>query len=108
MSLDISLTDKETGREVYNTNITHNMGRMASEAGIYKAIWDPEGECIFRAAGVWGDAKEGFADLITRPNHYKQFNPPNGWGDYDSFCEWLIDYMRACREYPNAKVEAFR
>ena len=108
MSLDIRLVCKETGKELYETNITHNMNTMAAEAKIYDAIWRPEEVCINRAAGVWGDVKEGYGDLMTSPDHYRQFNPPNGWGDYDSFCEWLTDYLRACRRYPDAKVETSR
>jgi hypothetical protein len=28
--------------EVYSANITHNLGKMADEAGVYEALWRPE------------------------------------------------------------------
>ena len=44
MSLDVCLkTDVcpfcKVGDYVYQANITHNLGKMAEEAGIYKALW---------------------------------------------------------------------
>ena len=41
MSLDVYLTDAE-GREVFSANITHNLGAMAKEAGIYMHLWRPD------------------------------------------------------------------
>ena len=51
MSLDVYLTRKkwisydagntlaEEDETVYQANITHNLGKMAREAGIYEALW---------------------------------------------------------------------
>jgi hypothetical protein len=41
MSLDVYLTEEPTGAVLYDSNITHNLGRMADEAGIYMACWRP-------------------------------------------------------------------
>ena len=41
MSLDVSITRiQPTG--VFTSNITHNLGKMAEAAGIYKHLWCPE------------------------------------------------------------------
>jgi hypothetical protein len=49
MSLDITLTVvRETS--VFERNITHNLNRMADEAGIYGVIWRPEENGIETAA----------------------------------------------------------
>ena len=37
MSLDVTLRD-DAGDELYRRNITHNLGKMAQEAGIYKCL----------------------------------------------------------------------
>ena len=39
MSLSVYLSE-----EVYNSNITHNLNKMAAEAGIYRLLWYPEEE----------------------------------------------------------------
>ena len=41
MSLDIDLIETSP-HSVFDANITHNLGKMAGEAGIYEALWHPE------------------------------------------------------------------
>ena len=41
MSLDVHLED-ENGHALYWRNITHNLNKMASSAGIYECLWRPE------------------------------------------------------------------
>ena len=44
MSLDIDLIDPTSTYKthaLFETNITHNLGKMASKAGIYEALWRP-------------------------------------------------------------------
>lgn len=42
MSLDVYLEGPPVPQDVFWANITHNLGRMADEAGIYKHLWRPE------------------------------------------------------------------
>jgi len=35
---------------VYDANITHNLGEMADEAGVYKHLWRPEEIGLTKAA----------------------------------------------------------
>lgn len=82
--------------EVYSANITHNLGRMAEEAGIYRVLWRPEEIGIEKA---W---------LKRRPDHFKAFNPSNGWGSYEGLCSFVGDYLAACEQYPAATVHVSR
>lgn len=37
----LTASPDESSNEVYSANITHNLGKMAGEAGIYYALWHP-------------------------------------------------------------------
>ncbi len=93
---------------VFHANITHNLNTMAEAAGIYKALWRPEEVNIETAEQLIAPLRTGLAWLQTEPEHFKQFNPQNGWGDYNGLVEFIADYLRACTRYPAAKVRAWR
>lgn len=92
----------------YSANITHNLGQMAAEAGIYKALWRPEEIDITTAAQLIQPLSDGLALLEADPARFKAFNPPNGWGDYDGLVTFVRDYLRACKAWPAAIVEVSR
>lgn len=115
MSLDIYLirkkyvsynqVDWETEEEtVFETNITHNLNRMASEVGIYEAIWQPYENGFDLASSIVPVLENGIGLLKSDPEKYKAFNPSNGWGSYDIFVPWLERLLEACKEYPNTKI----
>lgn len=107
MSLDVYLTATRP-TEVYWANITHNLNKMAMEAGIYEALWRPE-ELGIRHAGPLIDLlSEGLEKLKADPEHYKQFDAPNGWGTYEHFVPFVENYLNACRENPDAEVNVSR
>ena len=112
MSLDVSLYEKidqeDELDEVYTANITHNLGKMATEAGIYKALWRPKEINITKASELIDLLEKGLTDLKAKPEHYKQFNSPNGWGMYEHFIPFIEKYLEACNIYPNAIIEAYR
>lgn len=118
MSLDVSLCiiktcphcGQPTGETeiVYDANITHNLGAMANEAGIYQHLWRPEELGITKASELIEPLTKGILDMKARPDHYKQFNAANGWGLYEHFVPWLEKYLDACKEYPDAVVEVSR
>lgn len=107
MSLDVTLTAVRP-TEVYSANITHNLGKMAREAGIYECLWRPEEIGIIKAKQLIKPLEEGLALLKRHPAHFQNFNPPNGWGSYCSFVSWVERYLEACRENPDADVSACR
>ena len=122
MSLDISLYSKEKetvtcyccGHEheeeelLYDTNITHNLGEMAKNAGIYKALWIPEEIEAKYAKDIIEIVEKGLYDLKSRPDYFKQFNSPNGWGMYENFVPFVEEYLEALKEYPNSKIHVSR
>ena len=92
----------------YSANITHNLGKMAGEAGIYKALWRPEEIGKTKANEIVELLEKGLADLKARPEHFEKFNSPNGWGMYEHFVSFVEKYLKACKEYPDAIIEVSR
>ena len=120
MSLDVYLTRKkwisydsgktltEEEETVYDANITHNLGKMAGEAGIYEALWRPEEIDKRNASEIIELLEKGLADLKARPEYFETFNSPNGWGTYVNFVPFVEKYLNACKNYPDATVEVWR
>ncbi len=140
MSLDVFLLREkfityEDGTEpiketeiLFDANVTHNLGDMAEEAGIYKALWRPyqlkenynipewdnvsefnfEEENIVIASELIPVIEKGLKDLKDRPEHFMQFDSPNGWGLYRNFVPFVEKYLEALKKYPKAKVEVDR
>lgn len=93
---------------VSSHNITHNLGKMAGEAGIYQALWRPEEIGCKKAADIVPLLTEGLAKLKADPEHYKQFDSPNGWGLYIHFVPFVERVLDDCRTYPDAELEVSR
>lgn len=116
MSLDFVLSmEFDTGgpepyhAELFSANITHNLGEMADEAGIYNALWHPY---RFTYGGSFPTAdvlipllENGLKKLKENPDYYRQFDSPNGWGMYDHFVPFVEKVLDACKKHPNATVE---
>ena len=107
MSLDIYLTAVRP-TDVYTANITHNLNKMAEEAGIYEVLWRPEELGIRRAFELIDPLTVGLEKLKADPERFKQFNALNGWGDYDSLVDFVETYLEACKANPDAEVRAYR
>ena len=122
MSLDVSLYsvekktvmcyscmhEHEEQEMLYDANITHNLGKMADKAGIYKALWRPEEIGAKYAKDITEIVEKGLADLKARPEYFEQFNSPNGWGMYKHFVPFVSDYLDALKEYPDAEIHVSR
>jgi hypothetical protein len=107
VGLDIALVDAD-GKEVFDAYVTHNLVRMADEAGIYGCVWRPEDYGITHAHQLIGSLSAGLAKLATEKARFVAFNSENGFGRWDEFVIWCADYLQACRDYPYARVEAGR
>lgn len=107
MSLDVYLNAVRR-TEVYAANITHNLNAMADAAGIYKHLWRPEEIEITKAEQLIEPLRAGLALLRSDPQRFKAHNPPNGWGDYDGFVQWVAEYLAACEANPDAEVAVSR
>ena len=127
ISYDGGKTLEEKEEEVFGANITHNLGDMAKEAGIYEALWRPymlkesyvpiedyheelkyEDSVEVRAYEIIPIIEKGLEDMKARPEHYKTFDSPNGWGTYGHFIPFIEQYLSACKEFPQAIVSVSR
>ena len=124
MSLDLRLElpvdtgNKPFKAELYDGNITHNLGKMARECGLYEPMWRPylvvgldieeEDEVVINAGVLIKDLRRGIEELENNKEEYIQYNPDNGWGDYDGLLRVAKEYLTACEDYPHAVVKAWR
>lgn len=90
----------------FDGNITHNLGQMAREVGIYEQMWHPERVGITHARQLIEPLRDGLARLNSDYERLQQFNPPNGWGSYDTLLLFTADYLAACEQWPDAEVWA--
>lgn len=107
MSLDVYLTDAD-GNLVYTRNITHNLNKMAMEAGIYECLWRPDEHGITHAMQIVEQLQDGVTRLATEKARFEAFNAENGWGKWEHFLPFCADYLQACKDYPDATVRACR
>lgn len=103
MSLDVWLT-AVIESTVFDANITHNLGEMASEAGIYKCLWRPDEIGISKANQLIEPLRNGLKLLKDNPEKFKALNPPNGWGNYERFVSFVSEYLAACEKFPEANI----
>jgi len=94
--------------EVYSANITHNLGGMAREAGIYDHLWCPEKLKITTAFELIAPLRAGLMRLTANPERFKAFNPENGWGSYENLVSLVQSYLAACIDNPDAEVSVWR
>ncbi len=96
--------------EVYHANITHNLTDMAKAVGrkFYQSIWRPEELGVTKAGFLVSDLLSGLVHLQTYPDKYRPLNPENGWGSYEVLVSFTWNYLQACRQWPEAKIEVCR
>jgi CCR4-NOT transcription complex subunit 1 len=46
--------------------------------------------------------------LRKDPEHYKQWNPENGWGSYEGLLNFVAEYRNACLDNPDAELRVSR
>jgi len=115
MSLDVCLfIEADTGGseprtfEIYTANVTHNLGAMANEAGVYRHLWRPEEVGVETAADLIVPLAGAIVKMKADSERFRSFNPENGWGCFNSFLPWLERLLQQCRENPKAKVRVCR
>lgn len=108
ISYDEGITIKNKEECVYYANITHNLNTMAGKAGIYEALWRPEEIRVFKAEGLIDILEKGLNLLKRKPEYFKKFNSPNGWGMYKNFVPFVERYLNACKEHPKADIRIRR
>lgn len=112
MSLDVYLEYKckscKRSDEMYSANITHNLAKMAGEAGIYELLWRPDENGITKAKQLIKPLRKAIAEMKADPERFKKHNASNGWGMYEHFVPWLEEYLKACESFPKASVSVSR
>lgn len=107
MSLDFTLTDHLTGEELLWKNITHNLNKMADEAGVYEILWKPSSlHEDLRAGSIVPKLEKALLELITEPKRFDKFNAPNGWGKRENLIEFIAAILKVAKENEFAKVSA--
>lgn len=108
MSLDLYLTCRHCGSSLIDWNVTHNLTKMAREAGIYRQLWRPD-ECGVRVASdLIEPVEKALAAMRAEPQRFMALNPVNGWGTYDGFLTVLDDLLEVCKKNPTAEVSVSR
>ena len=118
MSLDISLTDEE--HEIYEANITHNLGEMASkvscfiiqvreekpkEITLYDILWHGSGQS---AKVITPMLEVGLKELIENEVELCEYIPENGWGSYAGLIKFTTLLLEACKEFPETTLWCHR
>jgi len=107
MSHDIDLHGKacehcnRAGEHYGEWNFTYNLSPMFREAGIYDALYPGSGT---RVGAVLDALEKGIADMGARPEHYRTFDAPNGWGTYDQTMPRLNELLDVYRKHSNAEI----
>jgi hypothetical protein len=113
MSLDVDLMVTKPC-SVFTQNITHNLGKMAGnvvfEDGLtlYDILWRPDEHGFVYAKGIADYLDIGFNILLSEPEHFKTFNPENGWGSYEGLLNFVYNYRNACWDNPEAELSISR
>ena len=107
MGLDVYLKEVKPCT-IWAIGITHNLTAMAEAAGLYECMWRPEEICITLASQMIHPLECGIAVMEQDKEKLKKLNPENGFGNYEFLLSVAQRYLAACKEHPNATVEACR
>ena len=89
-------------REVVDIgNYTYNVAPMYEKAmGI--TISDLNGKICSKVIPI---LRKGVLNMTENPAMYREMNPPNGWGKYESALEFLEKIYKECVNNPKCKIE---
>lgn len=98
--------------EFWHGNITHNLCKMAEDC----ISFDEYNQCYNLYDLLWRDAQAPFEGdylntyiahlayclyiLKSDPEHFKKFNPSNGWGTYEQLVEFVRSFIHALIDMP--------
>lgn len=117
---DLSKRDKEMycEEDSWSCNVTHNLGNMASNVPVvfngkpttlYYVCWRPEEIGIKTVADILHPLTQGICYMVTNRRNLLQYNPENGWGDYNAFMKFLLNYKQACEDNdPECLIDTWR
>lgn len=115
---DIIEEEIETN-EFWHGNITHNLTEMAEDC----LSFDEESQRYNLYDLLWRDTQVPFEGdylnvyiahlayclyvLKNDPDHFKQFNPPNGWGTYEQLIKFVRSFIHALIDMPEGSYIKF-
>lgn len=47
-------------------------------------------------------------ELEKNREEFEKLNPPNGWGSYKTFLQWINELITICLEYPEGVWDSWR
>lgn len=102
--------DPEARYEVWEHDITHNLGRMARHVGLYDPMWRPEEMVppVTTSDEALPLLVAGLDSLRARVAEVRQYEPPNGWGTVVDLLLMAERYIEACRQFPKARIWTWR
>lgn len=101
---NIHLQSYEDDR-LYRGNITHNLTKMASAVRLYEYLWRPHEINITHARQLIKPLQNGLNTLLANKPSLEVFNDKGGWGTHEQLCDFVYNYLKACYQYPDAKIE---
>lgn len=90
------------GEDVDVGSPTYNLGAMFKEALGGRRLKELDGMECENALPL---LLEAVVEMRADPARFKEFNPPNGWGDYEGALRFLEDFSVLCRRYPHFVVQ---
>lgn len=100
MSYCVSLNCPTCNDYTLDENITSNVAPMWHKAGIDLHEYNKK-----KAVYLIVPLTKAIENMALDPEGYKEMNPANGWGDYDSALEFLQKILSAVYANPNSKFE---
>lgn len=98
MSYDIRLAVKVDGTDIFAeiaepeySSPTYNLRDMF----VACMDWDYSQGEYYKCEEVLQKVERGIRELSTKPNEYKKYNPPNGWGSRKTAIE-ALESLRKC------------
>lgn len=117
---NLSEIDKKSfwEEDSWNANITHNLVSMASqvpiilesgeETTLYRVVWRSEEIGVNNTTTILPYLISGLEYMISHRSELLPFNPPNGWGSYDCFIKFLLNYKQSCEDNPGCEIKTDR
>lgn len=95
---------RQTSPLLFDYNITHNLQTMAEAAGLYEALWRPEDIGAKTAIDLVEALKIGLNNLQMNYSKLSLLNPSNRWGNIDGLVQFVMKYLDACEQNPDAII----
>ena len=95
-------------------NITHNLNEMAKHVPVsktltlYNILWRPHESDLKTTDDILEYVTIAVKYLIDHEEELLQYNPDNGWGNYESLLDFSKQVGSACIFHPHCDIEVSR